>query len=298
MQNVLEVIPKKDLVFKALVEMNPELLGGFMKGALPYLPESEFEDIRLLNPQRIIRHFDEKAAVVDVRLTTKLCKLVTVEMQQFFKKYLKNRTIFNLCDMIISQVNKGNKDYLLEDTIVIVICDFVLEKELAHYQNSAGLYYESGLPFSDKLQIHILELPKLPKKSDGTLIWDYLHFFKSKTKEELNMMTTSTAPGIKKALTDLESLSADEEFREVLRIREMDIATRNTEKILARQEGLEEGRIEGRIEGEIQGKIQGTIETLFEIGASREEIQKKLVEKYGLAEIEAEHLIEGCSLIP
>ena len=39
---ILEVIPKKDLVFKALAEGNREFLCGFLKGALPYLPDSEF----------------------------------------------------------------------------------------------------------------------------------------------------------------------------------------------------------------------------------------------------------------
>jgi len=240
MPTYLEILPSMDLVFKALVVENPELLQGILQGTLCHLPPEELENPQILNAARIIRRYDEKAAVVDVKLKTKKCKLIALEMQRDWKKYLPNRTLYTLCDMVVSQVKKGDADYKMEDAIVIVICDFVWDARLTGYHHIAKLRYDSGEPFTDKLSIHLLELPKVPSLSDGTLLWHYLKFIKSRTKEEFDMLITDI-PGMEKALEDLERLQADEELREYLRVKEKDIATRNSEIVFARDEGREEG---------------------------------------------------------
>jgi len=261
MPTYLKVLPSIDVVFKSLVTGNMPLLQGILQGALPDLPPEELENPQILNPTRTVQRYDEKVASVDVKLKTKTCKLIAMEMQKRKETYLETRTVYTLCDLIASQVKQGDKAYNLQDSIVIVICDFVWDDSLEGYHQIAKLRYETGKVFTDKLSIHLLELPKLPAQSDGTSLWHYLKFFKSRTKEDFEMLTT-TIPGVEKALEDLENLQADEELQEFLRAREREILTRNTELLLATEKGLEQGLEQGLAQGLAQGAEKTKLEAV------------------------------------
>jgi len=247
MPTYLNVLPSMDVVFKAIATGNKEFLQGFLKGALSELPPEELENLQILNPTRTVNRFDEKVNSVDVRLKTVTCKLIALEMQKNWKDYLLNRTVYTLCDMVASQIKKGDNKYDLKASIVIVICDFVWDTNLFGYHNTAKLRYDSGKLFTDILSIHLLELPKVPDQSDGSLLWHYLKFIKSRTQEEFAMLTTDI-PGIGQALEDLENLQADPELQEFLRQRHDEILTRNTELHLATEKGIGIGAEKAKLE--------------------------------------------------
>ena len=52
--------------------------------------------------------------------------------------------------------------------------------------------------------------------------------------------------------------------------------------------GRAEGEARGRAEGEARGRILGTIETCRDLGFSNADIIKRLMEKFGLSQNEAE----------
>jgi len=243
MQNVLEALPIMDLVFKALVTKNKEFLQGLLQGTLSDLPPDELENPQILNPARMISYYDEKAAVVDVKLKTVTLKLVTLEKQRFWKKYLPNRTVYHLADMVLSQIKKGDSSYHLEDSIVIMICDFEWDTSLEGYHHIVKLRYKNGQAFMDKVSVHLLELPKLGNTPDGSLLWHYLKFIQIRTKEEFDMLPLDI-PGIEKAWEDLQRINADEELREILRMKDMAMRDQNSEVVFEVDAAVEAKEIE------------------------------------------------------
>jgi predicted transposase/invertase (TIGR01784 family) len=93
-----------------------------------------------------------------------------------------------------------------------------------------------------------LELKKLPENSDGSDLWKWMEFFKTESKEELEMLAKSDA-ALKEAVCKFKELSYDEALRLQLeaknKFRQDQLAReRDREEI-----GLKKGRAEGLQEG-------------------------------------------------
>ena len=145
--------------------------------------------------------------------------------------------------------------------------------------------------YSDKFEIHTLELPKLAKHDyPETELLKWLQFINAETKEEFEM-AAEKSEYIKKAYEDLNRISADEEKRLEYEARERAIRDhqyfstvyketglregRKEGLKIGRQEGLQEGRQEGRQEG-----IQAVVELLQEMGMEKEIVCVKIQERF------------------
>ena len=157
--------------------------------------------------------------------------------------------------------------------------------------------------YSDKVEIHTLELPKLAKyEYPETELLKWRQFINAETKEEFEM-AAEKSEYIKKAYEDLNRISADEEKRLEYEARERAIrdhqyfSTVYKETGLregrkeglkigrqeGRQEGLQEGRQEGLQEGRQEGRqegIQVVVELLREMGMEKEIVCVKIQEKF------------------
>ena len=99
---------------------------------------------------------------------------------------------------------------------------------------------------SDKLSIHIFELPNVPKKidpSDKKQLW--MHLIKANSEEALEMLRATTSDlMIHKAIDAVYALNADAELREKIRQRDKavrDYQNRNNSLAVIRRE-MERGR--------------------------------------------------------
>jgi predicted transposase/invertase (TIGR01784 family) len=114
------------------------------------------------------------------------------------------------------------------------------------YHNCYRLYdSDSGSLFSKAIEVHTLELPKLPECGDDTKLCAWLKFIWA-TKEEEFEMLAQRDPDIGLAVVNLKTLSQDERLRELAISREKlawDMASREEG---ARKEGREEGRDEAQ----------------------------------------------------
>ena len=153
--------------------------------------------------------------------------------------------------------------------------------------------------YSDKFEIHTLELPKLAKHDyPETELLKWLQFINAETKEEFEM-AAEKSEYIKKAYEDLNRISADEEKRLEYEARERAIRDhqyfstvyketglregRKEGLKIGRQEGLQEGRQEGLQEGRQEGRqegIQVVVELLREMGMEKEIVCVKIQEKF------------------
>ena len=146
----------------------------------------------------------------------------------------------------------------IQKVITIVITDFRLIKDSDAYANRFALRTESGLLFSDTLEIVTLELPKIPKEGGGKL-YDWLRFFKAE-KEEEYMIVAKLNPKIRRAVAVLEELSEDERTRMIAEGREKQRRDQEAREYYAFDKGHIKGVKKGRKEGLAEGMKKGIAE--------------------------------------
>ena len=131
--------------------------------------------------------------------------------------------------------------------------------------------------YSDKFEIHTLELPKLAKHDyPETELLKWLQFINAETEEEFEM-AAEKSEYIKKAYEDLNRISADEEKRTGIMRRESVRFGITVFSIgLLKTTGLKRGtNVEGRQEGRQEG-IQAVVELLQEMELEKEVICGKV----------------------
>jgi len=95
----------------------------------------------------------------------------------------------------------------------VTIVDPHLLRESEKYHHRFILFDpESGIEFTDIIEVNTLEIPKVPEVEDGTELWKWLKFLSAERKEDLDMIAEKS-PQVKKAVVRLMELSNDERTR-------------------------------------------------------------------------------------
>ncbi|MCL2184202.1 MAG: Rpn family recombination-promoting nuclease/putative transposase, partial [Chitinispirillia bacterium] len=155
--------------------------------------------------------------------------------------------------------------------IGMVITERGLIPEDAEYHHRFTLYdIKTGVALTDLIEVHTLELAKLPKENDGSGLWRCLKLLNAETREELDMIAEMSpelkkAAGIMKAYSELDPKTRRE--YELLMLAEMDDRVRL-------RAAKKEGRAEGMAEGMAQGMAK--IIALIEKGVPLEEAKRLL----------------------
>jgi len=248
--------PKSNTVFQLLFgdPRNIELLTDFLKSVID-IPEDEYEDIVIVNPYLTREYPDKKLGIVDLRVKTCSGQIVHIEIQRDTFFMMRNRIVFYDSSLIAGQIGEGD-DYNLKRVISILITDYELIQESLLYHHRFTLYdRRAGVEFSDLIEIHTLELPKIPKTTDvDVYLLNWLRFFRADTKEELDMIATAS-PAIKKATARVLQLSEDERAR---LIHEYEVKARRDERARL-NDAITKGRAEGITEGRAEGRAEGVI---------------------------------------
>ncbi len=274
------MLPTVDFCFKELMQ-NPKVRKGFISALLNLSPE-EVEDTVLLPTLLSRDSADDKLGIMDVRVLLKNGTQMNMEMQVKYFEYWDERALFYLSKMFDSQIRKGESYEKLQKCIHVSILDFI------HFPNDNKCYRrihfrddQTSQLYSDKMELQILELKKLPpevKTGEDVLAW--MRFFSSKSKEEFQNMA-KTNEYLDEAYNTLLNLSADEKKRLEYEAREKALKDYNTQISSAEKRGLKAGEEMGRKAGVEIGKKLGEQEgerrtrqvfKLFMQGKSPEEI--------------------------
>jgi predicted transposase/invertase (TIGR01784 family) len=244
-----EILPPiYDIVFKLVFANRPDLLRPLLKSAIN-LPEDDYGEIVVVDPHVYPERVGEKLGVLDIKVTLKSKTVVDVEMQRKKIAHLRERVVYYCSGMVREQVVSGDKYKDVKQVISVTITNHVVIPEDRVYHHRYTLYDpETRSEFTDLLVVHILELPKLSPKDDGSELWWWMRFLTVKTKEELAMIAEKS-PVLEKAATRLLEVSEDAHTRhrlESYRLFEMDYQVMIEE---AREEAREEGAEEGRVKG-------------------------------------------------
>lgn len=119
--------------------------------------------------------------------------------------------------------------------------------------------------------MYTLELAKAPLESDGSSVWGWLQFLRSRSGEEFEMIAEKN-PEIKKAVDTLYELSSDEEVRYLYETRLKAWRDRASQFDGYYREGEEHGLQKGMQKGIQEGRKEGKQE-------SREEIARNALSK-------------------
>jgi predicted transposase/invertase (TIGR01784 family) len=244
---------KNDVIFKMVFgdERNTSILKAFLLAVLD-LPEEEYDEITVSDPHLRIENPDEKLGILDVYIKTKSEKRVDVEIQIARTPFMKERITGYTGKMLGVQLVAGEGYAEMKKVITIVILAYDLIEDSQSFHNRYVLYdAKTNSLFTDIMEIHTLEMKKLPKELEPApetdekikrqLLW--LRLIKAEREEEVKMLATKM-PEIQEAYGVLKRLSEDEEVRRLYESREKAIRDEQARLYGARTDGIKEGRIE------------------------------------------------------
>ena len=136
-------------------------------------------------------------------------------------------------------------------TISIVIADYELVENPAHPNKYHHRFMhndcETGVNFTDIVEINTLELQKIPTESDHTPKYDWLQFLRAEREEEFDMLA-ERSPVIKEAVVELRRLSQSEEAQRLHDAREKALWGEQSRLRTAQNRGIKQGKFETALE--------------------------------------------------
>jgi len=267
------LLPKVDVIFKLLFgdKRNIEILIAFLKSVID-LKDDEYGAIVLEDTHIKRESKNDKLGIVDVKLTTKSGKIVHIELQVLEQDDFPERVTYYNAKMLVTQLKSG-EDYKFKKTISIVISDFEI------VSNSPNKYHhkfqlndaDTGINFTDIIEINTLELGKVPKQTDNTKKHDWLQFLKAEREEEFDMLATKS-PELNQAVVELKRLSQSEKAQRLYEQRQKSIRDEKARLRTAKNEGHSEALIEVAIKMLKRGTpLQHIVE---DTGLTMEEVEK------------------------
>ncbi|MDR3214132.1 MAG: Rpn family recombination-promoting nuclease/putative transposase [Azoarcus sp.] len=233
--------PRSDIVFKMLFGdlRGSDILRAFLEAVLPR-PHDEYCEIVYLNPLLGNDYSDDKIGILDVKVKTASGKIIDIEIQISNHSHLRERVVFYVSKLVTEQIGVGERYETIKPTVCILIADFVLIGENPAYHNQYRLRdFETRSEFTHLLEVHTLELPKLPKAGDGTSLGDWLGFLKADREDEMDVLAEKN-PDVKKAVARLKEISADEQARMMYEARLKVARDRHAELRYATEKGRED----------------------------------------------------------
>ncbi len=271
--------PKIDYAFKEIM-MDEKARIGFLSAVLNLNP-ADIRKTELLNTSLRKLHEDEKQGIVDVRILMNNNTEIDIEIQLSILNVWADRALFYPAKMYTDQIRPGQDYTVFKKCVSISILDFVLFREDPEFYSCFHIREDSRQTlYTDKMEFHVLELPKLPPElidgSSDILLW--AKFINSERKEEFDMLATKN-PYIGSAYEHLQVISQDREKRREYEAREKAIRDYNQGILEAEQRGEDRERAQG---------IKILITDNIEEKVPKEKTLAKLQKHYNLTESQAE----------
>ncbi len=269
--------PKIDVVFQVLFgEVGSERI---TKRFLESILEQKIDSIDLSKNQILRREkVLDKLGILDVIATINGKEKCNIEMQLESETTIKERILYYWSRVYSRQIKKGNKYENLQKTIVILIADFKVEGlEELEYITKWKIIEEKNrkLILTDKLELVIIELPKIIEDEARSELIDWLSFLENPKSERVKKKMKENEE-LNEAVNKLEEMSEDEYLERIADLREKKILDENSRLSESYNKGITEGKKGAKLE--VAKKMLEKnipIEIIVEItGLSEEEIIK------------------------
>ena len=245
--NTFIMKPKIDFCFKELMEF-AEVRRGFIAAVLGISPE-EVVSTELKPTHLRVKHQKDKLGILDVHVILNGEIQIDMEIQVAQFLFWRERSLFYLSKMYSDIILAGEGYQVLGKCIHVGILDFILFEEDEEYYSCFHLWEDKRrMIYSDKLEIHIVELPKLAEREyPETALLKWARFFNAEKKEEFEMVA-KTDPHIQKAYDQLLYMSGNEEKRLLYEARQKALNDYNTQMYSNWHDGYSEGEEKKLIE--------------------------------------------------
>jgi predicted transposase/invertase (TIGR01784 family) len=271
----LEYTFKTDTLFKMLFVKHTDLLKQLVSGLLGIRLES-IGEFHITNPEMPPESLGDKFCRLDINMTVN-GQRVDLEIQIRDEGDYPERALYHWAREYSTALPAGGDYINLPRTVIISIINFNLFDCDEYYSEFQALETTRHTPLTDKMGLYFYELNKLPNDvtaGDMRLLW--LMLFKAETEEELAKIESMEVPVMEEAIRAYHQITADSEFREMERLREL--ARHNEAAALrhARNEGEARGEARGMAKGMAKGRMEGeqNIINLLKSGKSPEEVIK------------------------
>lgn len=245
--------PKVDYAFKEIM-MDEKARIGFLSAMLKLNPE-EIKETQVLNTNLRKQSEKEKLGILDVRILMNNNTEIDIEIQLAAMNIWADRALFYLAKMYTEQISAGEDYTMFKKCVSISVLDFKLFEHEPEFYSCFHIREDSrNFLYTDKMEFHVLELPKLPKElnEDSSDIELWGRFISAERKEDFDMLAEKNMY-IGSAYQHLQVISQDEEKRLEYEARAKAIRDYNQVMLEAEQRG----RVEGEAIGETRGMEQG-----------------------------------------
>ena len=189
------MLPTVDFCFKELMQ-NENVRKGIIAAILNKRPD-EIVNTELLPTILRKDSEDDKYGILDVRVQLDNEVQIDFEMQVVYYDFWANRTIYYLSKMYTEQIREGDSYDRLQKCI-----------SYSRLWNIALKITAISL-----MEMHILELPKLPpEQKSETDLMQWMRFLNGKRREDFEKMAKKNSC-FEEAYKELDKLSADEKKR-------------------------------------------------------------------------------------
>lgn len=267
--------PTVDVCFAGLME-NPIVRKGFCAAILRINP-GIIGDTELL-PTHLRRDYaDDKLGILDVLVRLADDTRINLEMQIKYFEFWDERALFYLCKTFFEQLRYGEPYEKLHRCIHVSILDFIrFPEDDRCYRRIFLRDSKDGRIYTDKLELQILELKKLPKKihSEEEIV-NWMNFLNANNRREFEDMAEKNEY-LSEAYEALKKLSSDEKRRIEYEARDKALKDYNTQIGSAERRGEKRGEKRGRRIGKEQGiRTACKVFKMSKGGASVEKIAKE-----------------------
>ena len=267
--------PKIDFAFKEIMTDEKARI-GFLSAVLKIKPE-DIKETHILNPYLGKVHEEDKLGILDVHILMNNNTEIDTEIQLSEMRIWANRSLFYASKMYTDQIEQGQKYDVLKKCVSISILDFELFKDQEEFYSSFHIREDKkNFLYTDKMEFHVIELPKLPKKlkENTSDIELWAKFINAEREEEFDMLAKQN-PYIESAYKKLQIISQDKQKRLEYEAREKAIRDYNQSMYEAEQRGIEIGEQRG-----IEAGIRNMVKIYQKFGQSHKAAKEAVKEEY------------------
>ena len=239
--------PKVDFAFKELMADKIVRI-GFIAAVLA-VPAGNIRSAVILNTELQRTHPEDKPGILDVRICLNDETEIDIEIQINPLSIWADRSLFYLSKMYAAQISAGDSYRLLKKRISISILDFRLFTDSGEFYSCFHIREDTRHTlYTDKMEFHVIELPKLPEelKEDSSDLLLWAKFLNTERKEEFEMLAEKNEE-IRKAYERLQVMSQDEKKRMEYEAREKALRDYNEVILEATERGIAKGMAAGRL---------------------------------------------------
>lgn len=271
------IIPTVDFVFKRLfaTEANRDLLIHFLNGVTQFPEGHRIVSIEFVDPIAKRLAESDKLTIVDILVRDQSGRPIIIEMQMIVGAAFRERILYYWAREYLAQLETGEEYEKLRPTILIcVAADEIFSDATEHHCRFRIQSADGATLFSDRLEIHTIELSKFDLTVDGlaTDLDRWTYFLKrGEGLDPSNLPTPLNVPEIHRAVEVLDVISQTELDR---REYERQLKQRRDEVYL-------EKALLGRsfAKGQLAGKVELLERLLGEPATAQEALEAMSIEE-------------------